>query len=197
MAKHIRLTIGPGTFTWSRNDDSIKREELLDGIYVIRTSEPAERLSAADSVRTYKRLAQVEQAFRGLKGIDLLVRPIYHRLEPRVRAHVLICMLAYYVEWHLRRAWRPLLFADEELDRDRAVRDPVAAAVPSASVRRKKKTHQTTEGLPVHRFRTLLAHLGCRVRETCQVLSDPSGATFEQVTEMDPVQQEALRLLET
>ncbi|HJY70274.1 MAG TPA: IS1634 family transposase, partial [Streptosporangiaceae bacterium] len=197
MAKHIRLTIGPGTFTWSRNDDSIKREELLDGIYVIRTSEPAERLSAADSVRTYKRLSQVEQAFRCLKGIDLLVRPIHHRLEPRVRAHVLICMLAYYVEWHLRRAWRPLLFADEELDRDRAVRDPVAAAVPSASVRRKKKTHQTTEGLPVHSFRTLLAHLGCRVRETCQVLSDPSGATFEQVTEMDPVQQEALRLLET
>jgi hypothetical protein len=148
-------------------------------------------------VRSYKRLAQVEQLFRCLKGIDLLVRPIHHRLEPRVRAHLLICMLAYYVEWHLRRAWRPLLFEDEELEQDRLVRDPVAAAVPSASVRQKKKTHQTTTGLPVHSFRTLLAHLGCRVRETCQVRSDPSGPTFEQVTEMDPVQQEALRLLET
>jgi transposase len=197
MAKHIRLTIRDGIFTWERDDESIEREGLLDGIYVIRTSEPAERLSAAGGVRSYKRLSQVEQAFRCLKGIDLLVRPIHHRLEPRVRAHVLICVLAYYVEWHLRRAWRPLLFEDEELEHDRAVRDPVAAAVPSASARRKKKTHQTAEGLPVHSFRTLLAHLARRVRETCQVVSDPSGATFEQVTEMDPVQREALRLLET
>ena len=125
------------------------------------------------------------------------MRPIHHRLEGRVRAHVLICAIAYYVEWHLRRAWRPLLFEDEALDQDRAVRDPVAAAVPSASVRRKKETHRTAAGLPVHSFRTLLAHLGSRVRATCQVRSDPSGATFEQVTGMDPVQQEALRLLET
>jgi transposase len=197
MAQHIRLNIDNGTFTWSRDERSIAREGSLDGIYVIRTSEPSERLSAEDSVRTYKRLSQVEQAFRCLKGIDLLVRPIHHRLEPRVRAHVLICVLAYYVEWHLRRAWRPLLFEDEELERDRVVRDPVAAAVPSASVRRKKVTHQTAEGLPVHSFRTLLAHLGRRVRETYQVLSDPSGATFERVTELDPVQQEALRLVGT
>ena len=139
----------------------------------------------------------MEQAFRCLKGIDLLVRPIYHRLEPRVRAHVLICVLAYYVEWHLRRAWRPLLFADEELDGDRAVRDPVAPAKPSDAARRKKTTHQTAGGLPVHSFRTLLAHLGTRCRETYQVVSDPSGATFTRVTELDPVQQEALRLLET
>ena len=94
---------------------------------MVRTSEPAERLSAAASVRSYKRLSLVEQSFRCLKGIDLLVRPIYHRIEPRVRAHVLICVLAYYVEWHLRRAWRSLLFEDEELDRDREERDPVAA----------------------------------------------------------------------
>jgi transposase len=197
MAKHLRLTIGDGVFTWERDEGSIERERLLDGIYVIRTSEPAERLSAADSVRSYKRLAQVEQLFRCLKGIDLLVRPIHHRLEPRVRAHILICMLAYYVEWHLRQVWRPLLFEDEGLEQDRVVRDPVAAAVPSASVRRKKETHQTAAGLPVHSFRTLLAHLGCRRREMCQVRSDPSGVTFEQVTEMDPVQQEALRLVET
>jgi transposase len=197
MAKHIRLTISDGIFTWDRDVNSINQEKLLDGIYVVRTSEPSERLSASDSVRSYKRLSQVEQAFRCLKGIDLLVRPIHHRLEPRVRAHILICVLAYYVEWHLRQAWRPLLFEDEELERDRAVRDLVAAAQPSDSVRRKKTTHQTATGLPVHSFRTLLAHLGCRSRETCRVVSDPSGTTFEQITELDPVQREALRLLET
>jgi transposase len=196
MAKHIRLTINDGIFTWKRDDETITQEGLLDGIYVIRTGEPADRLSAADGVRSYKRLSQVEQAFRCLKGIDLLVRPIHHRLEPRVRAHVLICVLAYYVEWHLRRAWRPLLFEDEELDHDRVVRDPVAAAAASESVRRKKTMHRTATGLPVHSFRTLLAHLGCRSRETYQVGSDPSGATFGRVTELDPVQMEALRLLE-
>jgi transposase len=197
MAKHIKMTICDGEFTWKRDDESINREKLLDGIYVIRTSEPSERLSSGDGVRSYKRLSQVEQAFRCLKGIDLLVRPIHHRLEPRVRAHVLICVLAYYVEWHLRRAWRPLLFADEALDGARAVRDPVAPAKPSDSVRRKKTTHQTATGLPVHSFRTLLAHLGCRSRETYQMVSDPSGATFMRVTELDTVQEEALRLLET
>jgi transposase len=197
MAKHIRMTISDNVFTWERDSDSINQERLLDGIYVVRTSEPAERLSAGDSVRSYKRLSQVEQAFRCLKGIDLLVRPIHHRLEPRVRAHFLICVLAYYVEWHLRRAWRPLLFEDEELDRDREVRDPVASAQSSGSVRRKKTTHQTAAGLPVHSFRTLLAHLAVRSRETCQVMLGPEGTTFEQVTEADPVQREALRLIET
>jgi hypothetical protein len=197
MAKHIQLTIRDGILTWERNYESIKNEGLLDGIYVIRTSEPVERVSAADGVRSYKRLSQVEQASRCLKGVDLLVRPIHHRLEPRVRAHVLICVLAYYVGWHLRRAWQPLLFEDEELDRDRAVRDPVAPAKPSDSVRRKKTTHQTAGGLPVHSFRTLLAHLGCRSRETYQVVSDASGATFARVSELDAVQEEAMRLLET
>jgi transposase len=197
MAKHIQLTISDGIFAWERDDQSIENEGLLDGIYVIRTSEPAERLPAAEGVRSYKGLSQVEQAFRCLKGIDLLVRPIHHRLEPRVRAHVLICVLAYYVEWHLRRAWRPLLFGDEELDQDRAVRDPVAPAKPSDSARRKKTTHQTATGLPVHSFRTLLAHLGTRSRGTYQVALDPSGATFARVSELDTVQEEALRLLET
>src|SRR5271157_5025391 len=196
MAKHIRLTIHDGIFMWSRDEDSIKREGMLDGIYVVRTSEPAERLSAPASVRAYKRLSLVEQLFRCLKGIDLLVRPIYHRIEPRVRAHVLICVLAYYVEWHLRQAWRSLLFEDEELDRDRRERDPVAPAQPWAAVRRKKSTDQTATGLPVHSFRTLLAHLGGRKRETYQVVSDPSGSTFDRLSELDPVQAEALRLLE-
>jgi hypothetical protein len=197
MAKHLRLTIRDRVFTWERDEESIRREKLLDGIYVIRTSEPTERMSAADGVRSYKRLSPVEQAFRCLKGIDLLVRPIPHRLEPRVPAHLLIRVLAYYGEWHLRRCWRPLLFEDEELDGDRAVRDPVAPAQPSDSVRPKKSAHRTATGLPVHSFRTLLAHLGCRGRGTYQVGSDPSGATFMRVTELDPVPREAPRLLET
>lgn len=163
---------------------------------MIRTSEPSERLSTEDSVRSYKRLSLVEGMFRCLKGLDLLVRPIHHRLEPRVRAHLLICMLAYYVEWHLRQAWKPLLFEDEELEQDRGRRDPVAAAQPSASVRRKKAKRATEGRRPVPSFRTLLAHLGTRCRNTCQVISDPSGTTFQQVTELDPVQREALRLLE-
>jgi transposase len=196
MAKHIRLTISDGAFTWSRDDDSIQKESLLDGIYVVRTSEPAERLSAEASVRSYKRLSLVEQCFRCMKSIDLLIRPIYHRIEPRVRAHILICVLAYYVEWHLRRAWQSLLFADEELDRDRQERDPVAPAKPSASALRKKSTHETAEGLPLHSFQTLLAHMGGRTRATCQVMSAPSGTTFERVSDPSPVQEEALRLLD-
>ena len=147
MAKHIRLTIRDGVFTWSRDEESIRQEGLLDGIYMVRTSEPAERLSSEASVRAYKRLSLVEQLFRCLKGIDLLVRPIHHRLEPRVHAHVLICVLAYYVEWHLRQAWRSLLFEDEELDRDRLERDPVAPAQPSAAVRRKKLNGSDRDGV--------------------------------------------------
>src|SRR3954452_76002 len=133
MAKHFTLTIRDGHLGWTHKDEAIRKEELLDGIYVIRTSEPAEKLTAADSVRSYKRLALVEQAFRCLKGIDLLVRPIHHRTAERVRAHILLCVLAYYVEWHLRRAWEPLLFEDEELAEDRRTRDPVAPAQSSAS----------------------------------------------------------------
>jgi hypothetical protein len=115
MAKHFTLTIRDGSLAWARKESAIQEEGLLDGIYVIRTSEPAECLTAADGVRSYKRLALVEQAFRCLKGIDLLVRPIHHRRAERVRAHILLCLLAFYVEWHLRQAWEPLLFEDEEL----------------------------------------------------------------------------------
>jgi transposase len=195
MAKHFRLTIRDGYLGWARKDEAIKDEELLDGIYVIRTSEPTERLTAADGVRSSKRLGLVEQAFRCLKGIDLLVRPIYHRTAERVRAHILLCLLAYYVEWHLRQAWEPLLFEDEELAVDRRRRDPVAPARASESARQKKKTHVTTGGLPVQSFRTLLAHLGTRCRNTCMVTADPHQATFRQVTEADALQAEALRLI--
>ena len=195
MAKHFTLMIRDGHLGWARKEDAIKNEELLDGIYVIRTSEPAEHLTAADSVRSYKRLGLVEQAFRCLKGIDLLVRPIHHRTAERVRAHVLLCLLAYYVEWHLRQVWQPLLFADEELAEDRRRRDPVVPARASASARQKKKTHVTSGGLPAQSFRTLLAHLGTRCRNTCVVAGDPSRTSFSQVTEAEALQAEALRLI--
>jgi transposase len=195
MAKHFTLTIRDGGLEWIRKGDAIQKEELLDGIYVIRTSEPAERLSAADGVRSYKRLALVEQAFRCLKGIDLLVRPIYHHTAERVRAHILLCLLAYYVEWHLRQKWEPLLFEDEELALDRNRRDPVAPAKASKSALLKKKTKLTPGGLPVHSFRTLIAHMGTRCRNTCVVTSDPNQTTFFQVTDPDALQAEALRLI--
>ena len=162
---------------------------------MIRTSEPAERLTAADGVRSSKRLALVEQAFRCLKGLDLLVRPIHHRTAERVRAHILLCLLAYYVEWHLRRVWAPLLFEDEELAVDRQQRDPVAPARASKSACLKKKTHATSGGLPVQSFRTLLTHLGTRCRNTCIVSTDPNHTPFHQVTEADALQAEALQLI--
>ena len=195
MAKHFTLTIRDSFLAWARKESAIHEEELLDGIYVIRTSEPAAHLTAADGVRSYKRLALVEQAFRCLKGIDLLVRPIHHRTAERVRAHILLCLLAFYLEWHLRQAWEPLLFEDEELAGDRPRRDPVRPARPSESARLKKTTHTTPEGLPVHSFRSLLAHLGTRCRNTCVVTGDPKETTFRQVTEADALQAEALRLI--
>jgi transposase len=196
MAKHFILQIADGSFFWSRNEESIRQEEELDGIYVVRTSEPSKDLSAADCVRTYKSLSLVERAFRCLKGLDLLVRPIRHRLEPRVRAHVLLCLLAYYVEWHMRKALKPLLYEDEELEEDRRTRDPVKPAEPSESARAKKKTHKTAEGFVAHDFRSLLAHLGTRSLVTYQVESPGGSATFQQVSQADEIQAEALRLLE-
>jgi transposase len=196
MAKHFQLQIADGSFTWSRKEAAITCEEQLDGIYVIRTSEPNTTLSAADCVRTYKSLSLVEQAFRCLKGIDLQVRPIRHRVDPRVRAHLFLCLLAYYVERHMRQALQSLLFADEELEQDRWKRDPVKPAQASESAQAKKKTQKTAAGMPVHSFATLLAHLGTRSRNTHQIVSDPTGSTFQQTTEADAVQAEAIRLLQ-
>ena len=195
MAKHFEWTIQAGVLAWSRREESIRREAELDGIYVVRTSEPAERLTAADAVRGYKGLAQVERAFRCFKGLDLRVRPIFHRTEDHVRAHILLCMLAYYVEWHLRRTWAELLFEDEELPATRSMRDPVAPAKASASAERKKFDRQTSQGLPAHSFETLLVHLATRTRNTCQLQSEPSAATFDQVTNATPVQTRAMELL--
>jgi hypothetical protein len=162
VGKHYHLTIGDGTFQWIRRDEAIAAEAKLDGIYVIRTSEPAEQFSAADTVRTYKSLSQVERAFRCLKGIDVLVRPIRHRTEARVPAHIFLCVLAYYVEWHMRRALAPLLFEDDDLPAARPRRDPVLPAQPSASAKAKKATHTTPDGLPVHSFESLIAELASR-----------------------------------
>jgi transposase len=203
VAKHFHLTIENGRFEWARNEQAIAREAALDGIYVIRTSEPAERLSAADTVRSYKGLAHVEQAFRTLKGIDLRVRPIYLRVPDHVRAHIFLCLLAYYVQWHMRRALAPLLFDDEELAENRKTRDPVAPARPSASAKRKKATRRNAEGLPVHSFHTLLGALATRTRNYYRMdivpKSKESGETitirYHDHTEPDPLQTKALQLL--
>jgi hypothetical protein len=196
VGKHFAFTIADGVFRWVRQEDAIRREAALDGLYVIRTSEPAAQLSAADTVRTYKTLAQVERVFRCLKGIDLRVRPIYHRIAPRVRAHFFLCLLAYYVEWHLRETLRPLLFEDEQLPQDRLTRDPVAPAQPSAAVKRKKAQRTTADGLPVHSFDTLLAALGTRCRTTCRMTADPAAPRIQQLTEPTPFHSRVRELLQ-
>jgi transposase len=195
MAKHFTLQIADGQFQWVRNLETIQCEQQLDGLYVIRTSEPEPQLSAPNAVRHYKSLSQVEQAFRCLKGTDLRVRPIYHRTEDHVRAHIFLCLLAYYVEWHLRQALAPLLFADPDLKQNRASRDPVATAEPSAAVKAKKAVRLTAEGLPVHSFNSLLQALATRCRNTCRVKATPSKASFSQLTEPTPLQARAYQLL--
>jgi transposase len=200
MGKHFACKISAGSFAWGRRGPSIEQEEKLDGIYVLRTSEPVERLSAEDTVRSYKSLAEVERAFRCLKGIDLLVRPIRHRSEDRVPAHIFLCVLAYYVEWHLRRAWAPLLFEDEERWEERKRRDPILPAKPSDSVQRKKRSQQTAEGLPVHSFESLVQELASRARVTYAVKPQKAGEktnlTFRQVPEPTPVQARAYELIQ-
>lgn len=195
VGKHFTLSIGENSFSFVRDEDKIGREEALDGIYVIRTSEPKERLSAEDAVRSYKNLTQVERAFRTLKGIDLLVRPIWHRTEEHVRAHIFLCMLAYYVEWHMRKALAPLLFDDEELDENRKKRDPVKPARSSESAKKKKSLRFTSEGLVVQSFDTLLMELATRCRNRCRIKSDPKGPQFYQLTEKSPLQERAFQLL--
>jgi transposase len=195
MAKHFTVQITDGQFQWARNLEAIERERQLDGLYVIRTSEPEPQLSAPNAVRHYKSLSQVEQAFRCLKGTDLRVRPIHHRTEDHVRAHLFLCLLAYYVEWHMREALAPLLFADPELKQNRATRNPVNTAKPSASVQAKKALRLTADGLPVHSFDSLLEALATRCRNTCRVKATPSNASFSQLTEPTLLQARAYQLL--
>ncbi len=194
VGKHFRTRIVDGSFSWERDEDSIEREAALDGIYVIRTSESEAHISAPDVVRQYKSLSQVERLFRTLKGINIRVRPIRHRTEAHVRAHIFLCMLAYYVEWHLRRAWSSLLFDDEELEMNRRTRDPVAPAKPSASASAKKAVRWSGDFV-VHSFETLLGELGTQCRNRCRLKSSPAGASIEQVTEATPLQVRAMELV--
>ena len=195
VAKHFALKIRDGGFEWSRREDAIRKESELDGMYVIRTSEPMERLSPEDTVRSYKSLSQVERMFRCLKGLDLLVRPIRHRTEDRVPAHIFLCMLAYYVEWHMRQALAPILFEDEELEKERKRRDPVLPAKPSESVKMKKRTHMTIDGLVVHDFESLMAELATCGRVTYKMKSKEIDLSIKQQPELTPLQRRAYELL--
>src|SRR5271166_3764908 len=160
MAKHFALSITENSFSYTRRDDSIAREARLDGLYVIRTSLPAAAMSAEATVRAYKDLARVEQAFRAMKAMDLQIRPVHHWIEPRVRAHVFLCMLAYYVEWYLREAWAPILFQDHDRATAQRLRvSPVAPAEVSEAAKRKRATRRSDDGMPVSSFRGLIDHL--------------------------------------
>lgn len=196
VAKHFALEIAGNHFTWERKMESIAREAALDGIYVVRTSESPEALPAPDAVRAYKRLGNIEKAFRTFKGVDLSIRPIHHRLEDRVRAHVLLCMLAYYVEWHMRQALAPLLYADEELELHRAVRDPVAKAQPSRNLRRKRAEKLSQDGLQLRRWDGLLSVLATVVRNTCRIGEDRTAVRFTRDTEPNAFQAQAFALIE-
>ena len=197
MAKHFELVIGQNEFTFKRKHECIAAEAALDGIYIIRTSVPAVQMDAPQCVRNYKSLANVERAFRSLKSVDLKVRPIHHRTADRVRAHIFLCVLSFYVEWHMREAWRELMFADED-QQAKQQRDPVAPALRSAAAKHKALTCTLTDGTPAHSFRTLIEDLATIVRNTCRVPGDQTpSADFTIDTTPSDKQQRALKLLET
>jgi hypothetical protein len=195
MRKHFNLTIEETGFSFTRDEQSIAREAALDGIYVVRTSVPAAALAAEQAVRTYKRLAEVERAFRSFKSVDLKVRPIHHRLEERVRAHVLLCMLAYYVEWHMRQALAPILFDDDDPAAAEAARPSVVApAQRSPRAQRKALTKLTADGTPLHSFHTLLSDLATVAKN--RILPNTQDAVpFDLITTPTPLQQRAFDLL--
>ena len=198
VAKHFELTISDDSFGFSLRENEVAAEAALDGIYVIRTSLSKQEMSAPEAVRSYKSLSDVERAFRSMKTIDLKVRPIHHRLADRVRSHIFLCMLAYYVEWHMREAWRPLLFADEDTNA-KATRDPVAPAKRSRAALQKTEALTLDDGTPVHSFRTLLADLSTIVRNTCRApgARGEAAPSFEVTTTPSPAQQRAFALLHT
>jgi len=193
VGKHFQLTIEEDCFGWQRKPANIEREAALDGIYVIRTSVPAQALHDAQVVECYKGLSSVERAFRSMKSVDLKVRPIYHHQADRVRAHVLLCMLAYYVEWHMRRGLAPLLFDDEDHAGAQAMRSSIVApARRSASAHKKAVSKQTSDGLPAHSFRTLLADLATLTRNQVRL----GEQTFPMLATPTAVQQRAFQLLQ-
>jgi transposase len=195
VAKHVTLDIEESDFKFSLREEQIAAEAALDGVYVIRTSVAQAKMSAPDTVRSYKALCEVERAFRSMKSIDLKIRPIHHRLADRVRAHIFLCMLAYYVEWHMREAWRELMFADEQLEL-KASRDPVAPAERSEAALQKVATHTLDDDTPAHSFRTLLESLATIVRNTCRTCAaKPEAPTFLIDTAPNRTQQRAFELL--
>lgn len=196
VAKHFVLNIEDHDFGFHVDEEKVAEEATLDGIYVLRTSLTKERLSTEDTVRSYKSLSQVERAFRSMKTMDLKVRPIHHRLEDRVRAHIFLCMLAYYVEWHMREAWRSVLFCDEALQL-KVTRDPVAPAKRSKIALKKVHSKTLADGSVTHSFQTLLKMLSTLVRNRCRVpASGLNAPTFDVATTPSAEQQRAFDLLE-
>jgi transposase len=196
MAKHLVLDIATEHFAFHIDEAKVAEEAALDGLYVIRTPLPVAQVGSADAVRHYKDLGHVESAFRTLKSADLQVRPIYHHTEERVRAHLFLCMLAYYVKWHMSEAWRALLFADEDQAR-LAERDPVAPATRSDAALKKIAGKQLADGSPAHSFRTLLNELSTIVRNTCRCHDATSGdEIFEIDTTPNAKQAAALDLIQ-
>ena len=195
MAKHFDLTIADDRLVFARKSDEIAQEAALDGLYAVRTSLPEETLDDNAAVKAYKSLALVERAFRCLKTVDLHIRPIYHWLGDRVRAHVLLCMLAYYVEWHMRARLAPMLYEDDDKDAAEALREnPVAKAQRSPAALAKSATGRTPDGAPVHSFRSLLADLATLARNTVVTASAPDRP-FTILTRPTPIQQKAFDLL--
>ena len=196
VAKLFQLEIRDDGFDFELHDERVDAEAALDGIYVVRTSVPRKRMDTDDAVRNYKQLSQVERAFRSMKTMDLAVRPIHHRLEGRVRAHIFLCMLAYYVQWHITEAWRSLLFFDED-QAAKTTRDPVAPAKRSEAARLKALTKHREDGTRVTSFRVLLARLGKIVRNRCRRPgAEPDEPVFTVETTPSPEQQEAYKLLD-
>ena len=195
MSKHFVLHIEDDAFDFEVDHEKVNVEAALDGIYVVRTSVAKTTMDAGQVVRSYKQLSNVERAFRCLKSVDLMVRPIRHRLEERVRAHIFLSVLAYYVQWHMNQAWRPLLFADEDQEA-KTSRDPVAPAKRSKGALQKVAAKHLDDGSPVHSFRTLLNHLREIVRNTCRCPNEgPEAPTFHKSTTPSAKQQQALDLL--
>jgi Transposase DDE domain len=197
MAKHFQLDLQADRLCFQRDVDKIAAESALDGLYVVRTSLCEACLGPEDTVRSYKNLSRVEQAFRSLKSLDLEVRPIYHRLADRVKAHILLCTLAYYVKWHMMEAWRPLLFADEPSQANSRP-DPVAPAQRSDAARQKIQSKTLADGTEVHSFHTLLHSLSTLVRNTCRRKATPTREpAFTLDTQPNAEQQRAYDLLKT
>jgi DDE family transposase len=192
VKKHLDIQITDTTLSFARKTAQIEAEAALDGIYILRTSSGADELPAADVVRSYKQLKVVERAFRTLKGPELEIRPIHHHLEGRVRAHVFLCMLAYYLTWHLHAAWKPLLFTEEH---PTPSPDPVAKATRSPQALAKAQTKHGPDGQPLHSYRSLLAQLATQTRNTIRLPG--TDATFDKLAEPTPTHTRALELVES